>query len=177
MKLTRRDALKAIAIGGGAAGTSLAVSESLVGGTETSETDGYANSDIEVVLLVADVVYPSSVEVTREFVETYVRRLDATRQAELSKAVTELNQLTKTRYGRSFSETSSADRRAEMLRSLGVNRVESSPNGTVPQRVRYHLVNTLLYALFTSPAGSELVGIDSPVGHPGGFARYQVNDE
>jgi hypothetical protein len=27
----------------------------------------------------------------------------------------------------------------------------------------------MLYALFTSPTGSELVGIENPTGHPGGY--------
>ncbi len=177
MKLTRRDALKAIAVGGGAAGASLAVSESLAGETDRTTEEGYTEGDIEVLLLVAEVVYPSSVEVSEEFVETYVRRLPGDRQAELSETVTELNWITETRYGRAFEESSTRSRRETMLRSLGVDRVESSSDGTIPQRIRYHLVNTLLYALFTSPTGSELVGIVSPMGHPGGFAQYQVNNE
>ena len=173
MKLNRRDALKALAVGGGAAGGSLALSEMLVS-TESPETDsGYSDADIETLYRVAEVVYPSSVEFTTGFIETYVRGLDESRQAELSRTVTQLDDVTKGRYGTSFTEASSVSRSETMLRSLGVHRVQSRPDGTLPERVRYHLVNTLLYVLFTSPAGSKLAGINSPVGHPGGFARYR----
>jgi hypothetical protein len=39
--------------------------------------------------------------------------------------------------------------------------------------VRYYVVNELLYALYTSPTGGELVGIENPQGHPGGHESYQ----
>jgi hypothetical protein len=52
---------------------------------------------------------------------------------------------------------------------MGVQSAESDSGGGVPERIRYHLVNSLLYALFTSPMGSELVGISNPTGHPGGY--------
>jgi hypothetical protein len=173
MKLTRRDALKAIAVGGGAAASSLIASEALSKDGAASDGEKYTDSDTKTLTLVAEVVYPSEVEVTRRFIETYVRQLDAERQAALSRAVTDLNTVTQARFGRSFTDSSSSDQRESMLRSLGVHRVESTPDGTVPERVRYHLVNTLLFALFTSPTGSELVGITSPRGHPGGFATYR----
>lgn len=175
MRLTRRDALKALAVGG-AAGSSLAVSEALVA-DEPSSPAGYTETDIETLYRVAEVVYPSEVEVTKAFVETYVRRLDAERQAALSRAAAQLNSVTNSRYNRTFSESPSVSRRESMLRSLGIHRVESAPDGTVPERVRYHLVNTLLYALFTSPTGSKLRGIESPRGHPGGFATYRTEDD
>jgi hypothetical protein len=176
MKLTRRDALKAIAAGGGAAGSSLLASEALSGDGVASDAGGYTSADIRTLSLVAEVVYPSTVEVTRRFIETYVRQLDVERQAALSRTVTDLNRVTEARFGRSFDDSSSSGQRESMLRSLGVHRVESTPDGTVPERVRYHLVNTLLFALFTSPAGSELVGITNPRGHPGGFATYRDED-
>jgi hypothetical protein len=39
--------------------------------------------------------------------------------------------------------------------------------------VRYYVVNELLLALYASPTGGELVGIENPQGHPGGTASYQ----
>lgn len=175
MKLTRRDALKAMAVGG-AAGSSLLTSEALSEDGTVSGDEQYTNSDTRTLSLVAEVVYPSEVEVTRRFIDSYVGRLDAERQAALSRAITDLNTVTEARFGRSFVDSSSTDQRESMLRSMGVHRVESAPDGTVPERVRYHLVNTLLFALFTSPTGSELVGITNPRGHPGGFATYRDED-
>lgn len=176
MELTRRDALKALALGGGSAGVSLLASETLVDDESSAGADGYTDADVETLYCVAEVVYPSAVDVTREFVETYVRRLPDERQAMTARTVEQLNSATASRYGRAFVEDDSPARREAMLRSLGVHRVESTPDGTVPERVRYHLVNTLLYALFTSPTGSKLVGIPSPWGHPGGFAAYRNED-
>jgi len=40
-------------------------------------------------------------------------------------------------------------------------------------RVRYYLVNDLLFALYSSPTGGKLVGIENPQGHPGGTGSYQ----
>lgn len=177
MELTRRDALRAMVVGGGAAGVSLFVSETVMDDQTTTDETEYTDDDIETLYNVAEIVYPSKVEVTTEFIETYIRRLGPERQAALSRTITQLHSVTEARYGRSFGQSSSVSHRESMLKSLGVHRVESTPNGTVPERVRYHVVNTLLYALFTNPKGSRLVGIESPIGHPGGFALYRDNDE
>lgn len=172
MELTRRDAVKAMLVGGGAAGGSLIASEAL-SGTGDTRTDGeYTDGDIDAMVGVAEVVYPSEVEVTTGFIEPYVARLSDERQGALSETISDLDAATRARFGRPFTDEQSASSREAMLRSLGVHRVESRPAGNVPERVRYHLVNTLLYALFTSPKGSELVGIVSPLGHPGGFGYY-----
>jgi len=50
-----------------------------------------------------------------------------------------------------------------------LNSAALRPDGTVPARIRYHLVNGLLYALFTSPVGTRLFGIRNPIGYPGGY--------
>lgn len=177
MKLTRRDALKALVVGGGAAGGSLVASEAFSSTRGSTDEGTFDDSDLETLYRVAEVIYPSEVEVTTDFIEGYVRRLSEQRQAAISSTVSQLNSLTQSRYGRSFTDDSSIDRRESMLTSLGVHRVESTPDGTVPERIRYHLVNTLLYALFTSPTGSALVGIESPMGHGGGFGVYQENND
>lgn len=177
MKLSRRDALKAMVVGGGAAGGSLLASEAFTGDRESAVEGEFTETDIETLYRVAEVVYPSEVDVTRAFIETYVRRLGTDRQAAMRRTVSQLDSLTRARFGRSFANDSSNSRRESMLRSLGVHRVQSTPDGTVPERIRYHLVNTLLYALFTSPTGSQLVGIESPMGHPGGFAFYSQDND
>ncbi|MEA5408870.1 hypothetical protein VB773_15715 [Haloarculaceae archaeon H-GB2-1] len=50
---------------------------------------------------------------------------------------------------------------------------EPNPDGTTAERVRYYLVNEPLYALYASPTGGTLVGIENPQGHPGGTESYQ----
>ena len=66
-----------------------------------------------------------------------------------------------------------ADRRDTVLRQLGVHTADEDPDGTRAERIRYYVVNELLYALYASPTGGELVGIENPQGYPGGRASYQ----
>jgi hypothetical protein len=56
---------------------------------------------------------------------------------------------------------------------MGVGRVQSVSDGPLPSRITFHLVNTLLYALFSTPKGSALFGIRNPIGYGGGFATYR----
>lgn len=168
MKLTRRDALWALAAGGTAGGSALAVSEGVVR-TDLSRGDTTLSEvDFGILEAMADTVYPSRVEVTSEYVQTYVRSLDEERKKRISQAAGDLNDFTRSRYGTQFHEMSPSARETA-LRSLGVNRAISRPDGRRAEEIRYHLVNSLLYALFTTPRGSELAGIRNPVGHPGGY--------
>lgn len=168
MELTRRDALEALAVGGLASGGSLVAAEG-IDRTDLSRPDSsLSGGDFSTLEAVADVIYPSRVEVTTEYIETYVSSFDDDRKESVSRAVRDLNDLTRSRYGAAFHELSPSTRDAA-LRSLGVNRAKSRESGKAVERIRYHLVNSLLYALFTTPRGSELVGIRNPVGHPGGY--------
>jgi hypothetical protein len=56
---------------------------------------------------------------------------------------------------------------------LGVRTAEPDPDGTDVERVRYYVVNELLFALYSSPTGGELVGLENPQGHPGGIDSYR----
>lgn len=168
MELTRRDALEALAVGGIASGGSLVVAES-IDRTDFSRADSsLSGGDFLTLEAVADVIYPSRVEVTTEYIETYVSSFDDERRESVSRAIRDLNDLTRSRYGAVFHEISPSTRNAA-LRSLGVNRAISREGGKAVERIRYHLVNSLLYALFTTPRGSELVGVRNPVGYPGGY--------
>jgi hypothetical protein len=175
VRLTRRDAVKSLALGGLAGTGTVATSEFVVDDGPTGSPE-LAPQDVKTLRSVAEVVYPSAVEVTVGFLETSFRSLPAQRRAALSGTIEELNDYTRARYGDPFYGVTSVSTRDAILRSMGVNRAPSDPDGTVPQRVRYHLVNTLLYVLFSHPRGSTLAGIDSPVGHPGGFATYRGTD-
>jgi hypothetical protein len=39
--------------------------------------------------------------------------------------------------------------------------------------VRHLVVNDLLYALYASPTGARLAGLENPPGHPGGIESYR----
>lgn len=164
-RLTRRDALAAAV----AAGGSLALSEATVERSAAGRPDAeLAAHEIATAQAVAEVVYPSTVETSPEFVEAYLRRLDTERTAGLRAAIAALDTATRRRHGRQFVALDAHTHRERVLRSLGVDRAASVPDGTAVERIRYHLVNSLLYALFSSPTGSRLVGIENPIGHPGG---------
>jgi len=172
MRLSRRDALVALAGGAATSGVSLAVSRAA---HETDPAESSLSSEeLATVVAVATVVYPSAVEGIERFVETYVSGLDDARAGAMGEAAAGVDRQAREAFGTGFAALS-ADARETVLRDMGVDRVASNAEGTLPERARYHLVNTLLYALFTSPTGSGLVGIDDPVGCGSGFATYRTD--
>jgi hypothetical protein len=171
VELSRRDAVVALAVGGTvASGASL--SASYAARTLEFDDEALSDADLATVVAVADVVYPSAVEGIPAFVEAYVRRLDDGRRDAMGDAARWVDRRARDAFGRPFPALPGR-RRGTLLRELGVDRVASRPEGTLVERARYHLVNTLLYALYTSPTGSELVGIENPLGHPGGYDTYR----
>lgn len=162
--LTRRDAVAALAagLGGGAAAAGVGVL------TDDEDDDEFTERDLATLVAVADVVYPTDVTGTAEFVRTYVTGLPSERRVAIARAVDRLDEGARRHAGAAFASLP-PDKREAVLDRLGVSRAASDPSGAVPERIRYHLVNSLLYALFTSPTGSELVGIRNPTGHPGGY--------
>jgi len=173
VRLTRRDALVSLAAGGAVAG-GLSLSAAHAARTLEFDDDGddpLSGPEVATAVAVADAVYPSAVEGVPAFVEAYVGRLRPSRRDAVGAAAAGLDRRARDAYGAPFATLSRGDRET-LLREVGVDRVVSKPEGTLAERIRYHLVNTLLYALFTSPTGSELVGIENPVGHPGGYDTY-----
>jgi hypothetical protein len=172
MELTRRDAAAALA--------ALGVGGVAVGSTLRSWDDDHRRERAdpetihETLVAVADVVYPSMVSGTEQFVETFLSgRLDRERHAAgLSATVSELNELAVERYGSRVPalDPSTCD---ELLRDVGADTADEDPAGTTAERVRYFVVDDLLLALYASPTGGELVGIENPQGHPGGTDSYQ----
>jgi len=177
MRLTRRDALKALATGTIAGLGSVTVSELATRLDGQSPEQRLDRSDIGTAEAVADVVYPSEVTVSADFIEGYYSPMPDELQAEAVRAIRDLNAASKEEFGTAFADVESSEVRDDMLRALGVSRAQPNPDGTVPERVRYFLVNGLLYALFTVPKGAELFGIDNPKGYPGGFATYRTETE
>jgi hypothetical protein len=176
MELTRRDALAALAgtgiVGGGAAAT---VARS---GNDDPERPGAADQDESVLaslVAAARVLYPSEVSGIEPFVRTYsLRRFDARPEygRGVREAVAVLDDHARAWYGADFRGLGSEDR-DELLRSMGVETADPDRDGTAAERVRFFVVNELLYALYTSPTGGTMVGIENPQGHPGGTESYR----
>jgi hypothetical protein len=166
--LTRRDAVAALA----AAGVAVAGATAL--GQEGSDPT-VGDHERETLIAVARTVYPDAVEGIPAFVETYVEGYTADRpeHAEaVGSAVASLDDYATERDEARYADLD-PERRDELLREIGLDTADPDPDGLAPGRLRYYLVNDLLYALYTSPTGGELVGIENPQGFPGGTDSYQ----
>jgi hypothetical protein len=173
MELTRRDALAALSGTGIALGSGVAaLSRESV---DTSEDGPSLDHTLSTLTATAEVVYPNEVEGIEAFVESYsLGRIEGRDEylTGLRDAVADLDETARAWADARFAALS-ADRRDTVLRQLGVHTADEEPDGTLAERVRYYVVNELLYALYASPTGGELVGIENPQGHPGGRASYQ----
>ena len=67
----------------------------------------------------------------------------------------------------------SASARVDVLEQMTVDTAGPDPDGVAGERIRYYLVNELLYAFYASPTGAGLVGLENPPGHPGGATSYR----
>jgi hypothetical protein len=173
MDLTRRDALAALAATGAAAA---------VGGTlfDDAPAPGATNADVPTDALatltaVAEVVYPDAATGVDDFVETYVTgriAADADHRTGVVDAVAELDATARDWFDAPLTDLDPSTR-DRLLRDLGVDVADPDPDGNLSTRVRFYVVNELLYAFYASPTGGRLVGIENPVGHPGGTESYQ----
>ncbi|MFC7203825.1 gluconate 2-dehydrogenase subunit 3 family protein [Haloferax namakaokahaiae] len=173
MRLTRRDALAVLAglglVSGGAA---------LVETFDPPTADGQresANVDTVATMVAAgEVVYPNGVEGVDEFVETYVlgRASDDDRESGFSETAADLDAVARDWHDAPFAELD-AETRDTLLRQLGTPTADPVPDGTLSERIRFHVVNELLYAFYASPTGGELVGIENPIGYGGGTESYR----
>jgi hypothetical protein len=188
MKLTRRDALAALAgagILGGAGAAALArdgfqrEATAGDGAGPPPSTDGADEGDTDALVAAlvqtARAVYPSEVENTEAFVETYAatkldRRPDF--RAGADSVLSALEAEAEITFDSRFADLEPATTET-VLRRVGAETAEPVPDGTTAEQVRYYFVNEVLYALYTSPTGGELVGIENPQGHPGGTDSYQ----
>jgi len=168
MELTRRDVIAALAATGAAVGA---------GATLIEEPDGdpVGGHEVETLVAVAGVVYPSAVEGVESFVRQYsVNRVRDRPEyaAGVADAVAALDDYSREWNGDDFAALD-PDSRESTLDGMSVDVADPVPEGTDRERARYYLVNELLYALFTTPTGGELAGIENPQGHPGGTTSYQ----
>lgn len=170
MQLTRRDALAALsAVGAGTVAGCEAPTA-----TDREPTEGEADL-LATLTAAAETLYPSAVEGHRAFVEAYVLgRLEdrPDHRSGVEAAVATLEEAARDWYGSAFPDLD-RETRDRLLREVGADTAEPVPEGTVSERVRYFVVNELLFAFYASPTGGELVGIENPVGHPGGIESYQ----
>ena len=182
MELTRRDAAAALAAIGATGGVALGVRRATDdgGGSEGGAPawDGEGAPGDEAVrtamAALAEPLYPEAVSGIDAFVEAFLDgRLDGSAHGEgIRSAVAEVESAARSWYGAPVAALSAADR-DELLRELGADVAEESPDGTTAERVRYYVVNELLLALYSSPTGGELVGIENPQGYAGGAESYQ----
>jgi hypothetical protein len=169
--LSRRDAMAALVAGGiGVGGPALALSERTSEGLDGRDpaTGSLSAGDRSTLVALTELLYPSEVTAGESFVQTYVGNLPEERRAAISRSIDDLDDGARRYTGSDFAALSVGERGA-VLRRMGVDTANSDPAGTPPQRILYHLVNSLLYALYTSPTGSRVAGIENPLGHPGGY--------
>ncbi|SHH03052.1 gluconate 2-dehydrogenase subunit 3 family protein [Halobaculum gomorrense] len=187
MELSRRDALAALSaagvgsIAGCAAPTATGPDggESAGGGRASETASVVGDHELETLVAVAEVVYPSAVSGVDDFVRTYTGgRVDGAGDyaAGVADAVAVLDDYATELYGGEYATRSREDR-ADALDYMSVDAVDPDPDGTDAQRVRHYVVNELLYALYTSPTGASLAGLENPPGHPGGTESYRTGPE
>jgi|AntDeeMinimDraft_5_1070356.scaffolds.fasta_scaffold24385_2 hypothetical protein len=185
MELTRRDALAALAggavVGGGGAVAVGRNGETTNGARPTTDDGSSTTADAafaavrEPLVAVAHVVYPDEITGIATFVETYaLGRIEgrAEYRRGVEQAVAAMNDRAESWYGERFASLEPKTRDA-VLREMGADTADPDPEGSTAERVRYYVVNELLYALYTSPTGGKLAGIENPQGHPGGHESYQ----
>ena len=174
MDLTRRDVVAALsAVGVG----SVAGCSNPLGEKPEEPTDGGPITDRELSTLVAlaAVVYPSEVDDVEAFVRDYsaVRLRDDPSYARgVADAVAALDDYVSEWHEDPYASLST-DVRSDLLEHMGVDTADPDPDGSTDERVRYYLVNELLYAFYTTPTGAGLVGLENPPGHPGGRQSYR----
>lgn len=169
MELSRRDALAAL-VGAGILGADTVTDDI----TDTAEPS-LSDSEKRQLTAIAAVLYPAAVDPSPEFIETYVLgRYDRTEEriAGLKRALEALDERSRRETGRPLDQLDEPVR-DDVLRATGADRSAPDPEGTTSQRIRYYIINELLYALYTTPKGGELVGNPNPTGHPGGIQGGQ----
>lgn len=183
MELSRRDVLSALsaASAGAVAGCSAPTSGGDADATDADAGDADARNatvddhDVDTLVALGEVVYPSGVDGVEPFVREYsaerVRR-DREYEAGVVDAVSHLDRYVEEFYSEPYADLSATERLA-VLEQLSVDDADPVPDGESRERIRYYLVNELLYAFYATPTGASLAGLENPPGHPGGTTSYQ----
>jgi len=183
MNLSRRDALAALAATGavGVAGATALRDEDATA-TDPASDAPVPDDTLATLVAVAETVYPSEAAGIESFVETYVTGRLTDDPAHCDGVVTTAADLDATARDWFDAPLTDLDRstRDRLLRDLAVDAADPDPEGALSGRVRFYLVNELLYAFYASPTGGRLVGVENPVGYPGGtesYRRARMGDE
>ncbi|QPV62957.1 gluconate 2-dehydrogenase subunit 3 family protein [Halosimplex litoreum] len=185
-ELTRRDAIAALAAAGITGSAALAGCSTDDDATRADETaaagadagpppDPLERRHLDVLTAAADVLYPSDLDGADDFVERFARGRAAERSdhaAGVAETADYVVEWSRSWLGGEFPALE-PDRREEALDRIGAREADPDPEGSDAERVRYYVVNELLFALYASPTGGELVGIENPQGHPGGTESYR----
>ena len=176
MELTRRDAAAALAAVGATGGLALAARNRDEGSADGGGEDALPDETTvrASMTAVAAVLYPSEVDGVEAFVDRFLDgRLDGSPHAHGVRAtVGDLDDAARSWHGAPVAELPESDR-DRLLREVGADVADEVPDGTLAERTRYYVVNELLLALYASPTGGELVGLENPQGHPGGTESYR----
>jgi len=167
--LTRRDAFAALAAVGVSAAGLYALDRDAPGDAPLGEHER------ETLVAVARTVYPDAVDGVGEFVSAYAAGRAENRPEHaraVADAVATLDGYAAERDGARYADLG-PERRDALLRDVGLDVADPDPDGLDAARLRYYLVNDLLYALYASPTGGRLVGLENPQGHPGGTDSYR----
>lgn len=184
-ELTRRDAIAALsAVGASLSGCVAAPAANSDGtgdaGDQPADREGALSAPHrETLAAAAAVVYPDDVDGIESFVEQYTEGRAADRPEHVDgmvDAMAYLDEYCRAWYDADFAALSPGER-DEALRRMDADEADPVPNGSDVERLRYYVINDLLLALYASPTGGELVGIENPPGHPGGLASYQRGPE
>jgi hypothetical protein len=176
MRLTRRDAVAALA----AAGVAVGGGSALLGETDDESSESPLTADVmKTLVAAAEVLYPSAVDDIELFVTRYIQpraAADSERAAAIADSVAYLDEYTDAWYETTFVSLSQPDR-SEALNLMGADAADPVPAGSDVEQVRYYIVNELLFALYSSPTGGKLVGLENPRGNAGGLSSYQRGPE
>jgi hypothetical protein len=183
MELTRRDAVAALVGAGilGGGGAAALAREGFEDGQAEAGRDADDGSDpdvdrvVDALVVAARAVYPTPVANTGAFIEAYAATKVDRRPgfAEGVKGVlADLDAEARITFESRFADLDPVAAET-VLRRVGAETAEPLPDGTAAEQVRYYVVNEVLYALYASPTGGELVGIENPQGHPGGTDSYR----
>lgn len=170
--LTRRDAIGALTAAGvtAVAGCS-SVLENSDASDDSADPTAADDHELRTMRALAGVLYPSDIEVTDEFLGTYLYGRIADEDAyetALGAAVETLDGLAEAQHGAVFRTLDTAQRQS-VVTGTDVRSGASEPDGTDIERLNYYLVDELLFACYASPTGGGLVGNENPRGWPGGF--------
>ncbi len=175
MELTRRDALVALAASGVAVGWRRGAGRIGHAGLRSGRRWSLEARHRHARRGGAASCIPSEITGVREFVTTYAlgRTEDRPEYREgMTHTVSLLDTYSNEWHDANFVELD-GETRDDLLHEMGAARADPDPEGSDAERVRYYLVNDVLFALFTSPTGGKLVGTENPLGYPGGLDSYR----